>query len=368
MSESTMSSLSRMLSHRDDDVVEEDRPRVEVDLNEVLNGFSFNLEPEKPKAIFQQNIEDPDSLTRNSDNSFYENLLGAGQYNGEVFEDYVIENKMTKLCGHQTEGVYKKQIHQGTIDIPSDQGSYEPFEVTGMLRDSPSDSYKFVIRRNHEKCEWNCSLISGLAIAISSMQVGEHSEFLFSPFYFYGRAGAPPLIPSDSSALYSVKLLKCQPIYDRLALLAICPNADLSYIQADYTADEIIETALALHKLGNEAFANQDLSEAYYRFDRAIKLLDHNRFDDQVMNQSFSIMTEDALFKLYCNISLVALRLDRVPTALTFAKFAFNMRPNDSKALYRMAHAHRRLGRYNLYRHFLQKSNISLNAQREGGQ
>lgn len=116
----------------------------------------------------------------------------------------VDEDEAQDLTGD--EGVIKRLREAGTGELLP-KGTKVTVEYTGRLSD---DSIFDTSKRRGKGFTFTLGegkVIRGWEVGIATMKVGESADFTIAPSYAYGRRGMPPVIPSNSTLTFSVKVL-----------------------------------------------------------------------------------------------------------------------------------------------------------------
>jgi len=112
--------------------------------------------------------------------------------------------KVDLVPGH----LVKEIIMKGSGNDLPNKGNTITAHYTGVL----SNGEKFDSSRDRGRpFQFKIGLgqvIQGWDVGMASMKVGERAVFTISSQYGYGEEGAPPVIPSNSSLVFDVELLK----------------------------------------------------------------------------------------------------------------------------------------------------------------
>lgn len=147
-------------------------------------------------------ISDPFKEKEGDNNSNTDEGLSSSE-KGMEEEDPV--GKLINVTGDG--GVQKKLISVGSGSVISPNSKVK-VEYTGKLNDGSifdssrnrADSFVFQLGKG--------TVIKGWEVAVSSMCVGEVSEFVISSQYAYGKRGMPPVIPGNATLTFEIELVE----------------------------------------------------------------------------------------------------------------------------------------------------------------
>ncbi|CAG8539995.1 5881_t:CDS:2 [Paraglomus occultum] len=164
-------------------------------------------------------------------------------------------------------------------------------------------------------------LIKGFDLIIKSMRVGELCEAIVSPEYAYGEVGYPSSIPPTCQLEFEVELLKI-------------------------SESAISRKLLKLTKLkaqGNDHYKNQDYKEALSLYEKALKIIEDERADQQLSTNDEGVFDQtfrDIEIALDSNMAACFLAQQNYKDAEKYCRKVLSKDPDNIKVIYRIGQAY----------------------------
>ncbi|KAM9319260.1 inactive peptidyl-prolyl cis-trans isomerase FKBP6 [Gastrophryne carolinensis] len=240
-------------------------------------------------------------------------------------------------------GVLKEVIRPGSGEnvVPD---STVIVKFSGYLEhsDKPFDTNWFHRNPRLMKLGEDITLL-GMEVSVLTMQRGELSRFLYSPFYAYGNLGCPPLIPPSSTVMFEIELLDFLDTAESDTFFGLSPHH-----QSTFPLEKVIEIAATERKFGNYLFKRNRFFDAKDRYKRAASYLSRSAKSEEESRQ-----LDAARLPVNLNLALAYMKLERPSRSLQWGEKALAINNTNVKGLFRCGQACLELREYEKAREYL---------------
>ncbi|KAF0990474.1 hypothetical protein HZS_5971 [Henneguya salminicola] len=198
-------------------------------------------------------------------------------------------------------------------------GEVEPFDSTRM-------------RNSHARIRIGShgNGLRGLQIAISTMRKNEEAKFFIHPDYAYGELGVPPRIPGNATVIFEVEMVSFV-------------NEAEDFDDGDVDDAErrswrkIFNKLDPLHHEANDLYHHGDYRRAIKVYGKSIRIAR----DAALYSQEDEDQMNDFSAKMFLNVALCSLKLGNYKNTISMCKRVLSLKPDELKAFFRLAQAHR---------------------------
>ncbi|XP_068121967.1 inactive peptidyl-prolyl cis-trans isomerase FKBP6 isoform X2 [Hyperolius riggenbachi] len=271
------------------------------------------------------------------------------------FEEFALN--MRDVSGDR--GVLKEVIRAGSgPTVPRD--STLIVKYSGFLEnsDKPFDTNWYRQKPRMMKLGEDITLL-GMEISLLTMQRGELSRFLYTPFYAFGALGCPPLIPPSSTVMFEIEVLDFLDTAEADHFCNLAP-----YQRAIFPLEKVLQIAATERQFGNHLFKRNRFEDAKDRYKRAYYCLECETKSEEEREQ-----LNKARLPVYLNLALTYMKLERPERSLKWAEKALAINNKNVKALFRCGQACLEMSEYEKSRGFLLRAqklepyNLEINSE-----
>ncbi|XP_060115290.1 inactive peptidyl-prolyl cis-trans isomerase FKBP6 [Heteronotia binoei] len=266
----------------------------------------------------------------------------AGDGEGDATSPYYrLSQRMQDITGDG--GVLKKVIRAGAGDVVTPEASIL-VKFSGYLEhmDRPFDTNCFKKNLRLMKLGEDITL-RGMAVGLLTMKRGELAQFLFRPYYAFGSAGCPPLIPPNATVLFEIELLDFLDTAESDEFFELTPEQ-----QERFPLEKVLKVAETEREFGNYLFRQKHFMDARERYKRASSILHRVAAKEDERTK-----VDTAKLLVLLNLSITYLKLRHPARALSYGERALELDQKNAKALFRCGQACLSLAEYERARDFL---------------